>query len=503
MNVALDCPDCWFDEVGFALFRERRVAEKDKYGIGEFDHPLATATDVRRRWLTVTWSGTRTDESFFTSGPQEGHIASRYVTTMTGSGTMEKYTGAYVSTGLTVTTRHTSWSGITGEEISDETTTTTAPIPPASLTVANTNGLGWGPSTYVACPNPTTLEELPASEDSTTTRKVVLSNELTNDTLIADVFDALAAIEDWTTAGITTGSSRVLSTSNLNFRVVEERYTVRVPVFTLASIGRKKYTVRWVERFIPHVPFGSDDESGVSVTSVEVLKRGVYRPLVRIYPAEEGVDGEGAWAVAVMALDGSVASVRLLNPGFGYTGGAEVWFSEADGDDAVTAEGTVTVDTDPDSPNYGHVLSVEITNAGNYLPTLLVPQTVGSTEARVSCTMDPDGGIKAVTVDDAGANFQYFSTFLTYNITVQRKCGYYTGDIAVEFGREEADLDARFFVHMGEEEAFKRTWSGDPKSFDLEDSDTWPALIEDKVLAMPEEDGYRWVIFVEATASIS
>jgi hypothetical protein len=108
--------------------------------------------------------------------------------------------------------------------------------------------------------------------------------------------------DDWND---TAGSFADLSTDELSYTIRESRYRLRFKI-PKVNMG-KSLRASWVERFIA--------EAGVAVTSVEIYARGVYRPTVTISTSPLGTN---AAATAVMASNGTVASLSILNPGAGY-----------------------------------------------------------------------------------------------------------------------------------------------------------------------------------------
>jgi len=132
---------------------------------------------------------------------------------------------------------------------------------------------------------------------------IELSDEYTSAELKSNTVAALPAYDDdWND---TAGSLANLSTDEISYNIRESRYRLR---FKIPKVNTgKQLRASWVERFIA--------EAGVAVSSVEVYARGVYRPTVTISTSPLGTN---AAATAVMASDGTVASLSILNPGAGY-----------------------------------------------------------------------------------------------------------------------------------------------------------------------------------------
>jgi hypothetical protein len=132
---------------------------------------------------------------------------------------------------------------------------------------------------------------------------LTISNEYTTAQLKTITVAALSAYDDdWNDSA---GSFANLSTDELSYAISESRYRLRFPI-PKVNTG-KNLRASWVERFIA--------DAGVAVTSVEIYSRGVYRPTVTISTSPLGTN---AAATAVMASDGTVASLSILNPGAGY-----------------------------------------------------------------------------------------------------------------------------------------------------------------------------------------
>lgn len=240
--------------------------------------------------------------------------------------------------------------------------------------------------------------------------------------------------------------------------------------FTAPKVGNGKcYRVEIVERIVPALtrqtvaPYAVTG-GGASLSGVRIVRRGCYRPLVLVgvryeYDPESGEyveignsgGGTGLLLMPVMATDGKVASLRILNPGSGYTSAPTVWF-ENQGEEA-TATATVTIDDDPDSPNYGRVIAATVTDPGDYLPRIAISFPSSSNpadRATVAAVMDAQGGLSAVNVTNAGA--RYYPT------------------MAVISGLDGGAAPAVLSLHYGDEtmRCFKWSGTGDTKSPDYE-----------------------------------
>jgi hypothetical protein len=326
-----------------------------------------------------------------------------------------------------------------------------------------------------------------------------ISNEYTTAQLKTTTVAALSAYDDsWSE---TPNSAAYLSTDELTYAIQESRYRVRFPIPKINTA--KHLRASWLERFIP--------ETGVPITSVEVYSRGAYRPSVTItippYP------GDPAYATAVMASNGTVAGISILNPGSnyipvinfiggggtgaaaiaiinssgavtgvtitsggsGYTSAPEVFFSlpESSGvqatGTAIVSGGIVTainIGTAGDfrpkvtvraansrgttstgwvatlDPTTGQITAITGGNGGDYLPTIFITAPGGTgTSATATVTLDPQGGISAVTLVNSGTEYKG-----TPGIVILLKVAPY------------AHADLQF--HMGTETAKCAVWDG-------------------------------------------
>lgn len=200
------------------------------------------------------------------------------------------------------------------------------------------------------------------------------------------------------------------------------------------SVGCLRAT--WVER-------AQIGESGVSLTSIEVVHPGVYRPAISF----SGGGGSGATAVAVMSSTGTVSSIRILNPGSGYTSAPTVTIATAT-NGGTTATATATI-------SGGQVTSISVGTAGNYLPAISFAGG-GGTSAAASCTMDAQGGISTITLSNTGSG--------------------YTAEPSVEItAKSSGTVEGLAVVHLGTETSRCASWDKVlPEDYDPEDETTWP-----------------------------
>lgn len=271
------------------------------------------------------------------------------------------------------------------------------------------------------------------SYNGTTTGTVTetLSSEYTTSALIANAIAALPAYDDdWND---TAGSTRNVSTDELSVALRESRYRHR---FKIPKVGFGTcYRLEWVERFIA--------EAGVSLTSAEIVTRGVYRPTVTITG-----DGTGAEAVAVMASDGTVDFFRVLNPGEGYTAATVIVQAAING--GTTATGTAVL-------SGGQLASITKTASGDYLPTGALSGGGGS-GATITFTLDDTGGLATCPLGSGGSAYTSAPA-----LTITPKV---SGTTA-----------ARVDLHLGTETAKCIEWDGEvPEDYDPDDPSTYPIL---------------------------
>ena len=273
------------------------------------------------------------------------------------------------------------------------------------------------------------------------------------ETLKSNLMAALADADYSSYIPATPVSSFIIATDERSALAGDSVYKIASPI---PQDGRGTcYRAEWVERFVEKITRDPDTDEptggGASVTSIEILHRGVFRPMVTISGT-----GTGAVAVAVMSAGGAVASITILDPGTGYTEPPEITL---DGD----ATATATINADTTSPNYGQITAISVTAGGDYLPdiTLSAPAP-GGTQAEATATLDPQGGLASVSVTEAGAYYE----------TITATAG-----------------DAVLFVHYGTETGRCYKWDGvKPEDYDPEDPETYPES-EEFTLEVPEEEG--------------
>lgn len=267
---------------------------------------------------------------------------------------------------------------------------------------------------------------------------MTLSSEYTTALLKSNTVAALPSYDDdWND---TAGSFANLSADEVSYAIRESRYRLR---FKIPQVGSGKcYRISWVERFIL--------EAGVGVDSVEVYARGRYRPTVTLSAPPTG--GVQAYAVAVMSSSGTVSSIRILNPGSGYTSAPTVTVQSATGGGTSSTGWTATL-----SASGGQVATITGGSAGNYLPTLAFSGG-GGTGATATATLDAQGGIATVTLGAAGSGYTSAP-----NLTITAKV---SGAIA-------ADI----LLHLGTETPRCAVWDGDiPPGYDPDTPSTYPIL---------------------------
>jgi hypothetical protein len=234
--------------------------------------------------------------------------------------------------------------------------------------------------------------------------------------------------------------------------------------------GLRCYRVAWVERFIP--------EAGVGLTSLEIISRGVYRPAV----TATGGGGSGCLLVAVMNSAGQVASVRVLNPGSGYTSAPTIAVAAATGGGTSSTGWTATV-TDR------RVVSVSGGTAGNYLPTLTFSGGGGS-GATATAAMNDQGGLASVTLTATGSAY---ASAPALAITAKVASGV---------------TAAVIHLHLGTETAKCEVWDKTvPSGYNPTDSATWPTLPSAAPgyleIAVPASEGTTSLANVRATCDCS
>jgi len=291
---------------------------------------------------------------------------------------------------------------------------------------------------------------------------IVLSNEYTNLLLRSNAIAVLPAYDsDWND---TAGSVLNLSTDELSAAIRESRYRLRFSI-PKTNTGTN-FRATWVERFIP--------EAGTTISSVSVHSAGVYRPTVTLSAPPTG--GTQAYAIAVMSSTGTISSILILHPGFGYTSAPTVTVQAATGGGTSSTGWVATLTA-------GQVTSIGSGSAGDYRPTLAFSGGGGSS-ATATCTLDAVGGIAAVTVTAAGSAYTSEPT-----LTITPKV---TSSTA-------ADL----LIHLGTETAKCTVWDGaTPGGYAEGTPSTWPILPSAAPyyfeLAVPTSDGTTLVANLRA-----
>lgn len=229
---------------------------------------------------------------------------------------------------------------------------------------------------------------------------------------------------------------------------------------------RTDYRVRWVERFIP--------DAGVALSSIGVYSPGVYRPTVTIAaPDEPGVQ---AVAIAVMASNGAVASIHLLNHGSGYTTAPTVTVETAINGGTTSTGWTASV-------SGGRLTSISGGGGGDYLPVIsFAGGGLGTiTDAVAVPVMDSTGGIASVSLSSVGSGYSEEPTLI-----ITPKCSATAADLLIQLGTETTRCEV---------------WGGTvPPGYDEGDSDTWPTLTA-YALAVPEDQGATLVANVRAVCA--
>ena len=340
-------------------------------------------------------------------------------------------------------------------------------------TIVETDGENWGPGSEVynfsivitETTKTITGPELCSpvtNQIRSGTATEVLSDEVTAAVLRTATIAALPAYDnDWDD---TAGSYANLSSDELSLSIRESRYRLRFKI-PKTNTGLN-YRAFWVERFIA--------EAGVGITSVEVRSPGVYRPTVTLSAPPAG--GTQARAVAVMSSTGTVSSIRILNPGSGYTSAPTVTVQAATGGGTSSTGWTATL-------SGGTVSAITGGSAGDYLPTLAFSSGGGS-GATATCAMDSQGGIASVSLGAAGSGYTSEPT-----LTITAKVS----------GSTAADL----LLHLGTETARCAVWDGvTPGGYDPATPSTYP-IIGDGTnpywsLAVPSSDGTTLVANLRA-----
>lgn len=208
-----------------------------------------------------------------------------------------------------------------------------------------------------------------------------LSEEFTTDQLKSITLGSFPAYDnDWSD---TAGSFANLSTDELTYTVRQSRYRFR---FKVPRANSRSYRLSWVERFIP--------QAGTSLSSIEVISGGVYRPGIGVSAPLAG--GQSAIAVAVMTSTGGVSSIRVL--GLGDTNAPAITFSGGGGSGAAA---TAYLNSS------GQVESVVVTSGGSgytSAPTVAFSGVLTSTsQIRATGTAVVTGGrVTSITMSNVG-----------------------------------------------------------------------------------------------------
>ena len=202
--------------------------------------------------------------------------------------------------------------------------------------------------------------------------------------------------------------------------------------------GGMCYRVSWIER---------DVSSPEPIDSIEVYSAGQYRPTVTISASPSG--GIQATAIAVMASDGSVDSVQIVNAGTGYSSSPTITIEPSIGGESSATDWTASV-------SGGKVISISVGSGGDYLPEIVIDHPAGGSPSEATCTMNASGGIASVTVTVGG------SAVYEPSISVTPKIG-------------STPVPADLIAHFESETAKCQKWNGSiPGDYDKADPDTWP-----------------------------
>lgn len=202
--------------------------------------------------------------------------------------------------------------------------------------------------------------------------------------------------------------------------------------------GGKCYRVSWIEW---------DVSSPEPIDSIEVYSAGQYRPTVTISASPTG--GIQATAIAIMASDGSVDSVQIVNAGTGYISAPTITIEPSIGGESSATDWTASV-------SGGKVTSITGGSGGDYLPEIVIGHPAGGSPSEATCTMNASGGIASVTVTVGG------STVYEPAISVKPKIG-------------NTSVPADLIAHFESETAKCQKWNGSiPEDYDKTDPATWP-----------------------------
>lgn len=413
MNIAADCPDCCVCPSPIIEWDSVSVSQA-KYGFTEYG---AASTPPKRYTLELangTFSSTASSASF-------EYISAGYeISRATGiqlysAGNACKINGLLCDRLAVFVPDSASSGNCNGVAVTGRSQISSRPRSTDDCTSGLEGGDGYSAwLAYISAQSSTSKTWTGCSEGGTSgTVTVALTDEFTTADLKALAVASMAAFdEDWND---TAGTLAALSTDELTYVLRDSRYRFRVP---LHKIGTGKcYRIRWDVQAIP--------KTGVPITSLELWSRGVYRPAVTLSAPPAG--GTQARAVAVMASGGSVASIRILHPGSGYTSAPTVTVAAAiNGGTTATATASISA---------GQVTAITVGTAGNYLPQLTIGG--GGTGATATCTLDPQGGIASVSLGASGSGY---TTAPAVTIT-PRVSGAVSGDILAHAGTETSHCE--------------------------------------------------------------
>ncbi len=484
MSVASQCAECCTCPTATVEW-DSRSASLTKCGYSSFD-----GTNPNKRWLVQTGTGTFTTTYCFCPG---GGTAVFETYTLTGSGVYAPIGCACVSTVNVEYKQYDSTAfGCTGTlvtTINYPNDCSFSPLTGSTGTTVTTE------TTLITSRSDTCSGPLSAISGSYTR---TLSNEYTTADLKTNTLAALPAYDDdWND---TAGSFADLSTDELTYSIRESRYRLR---FAIPKVKTgKSFRASWVERFIA--------EAGVAVSSIEIYSRGVYRPTVTISNSPLGTN---AAATAVMASDGTVASLSILNPGAGYiplitfsggggtgaaaiaiinSSGAVTGVTITSGGSGYTSAPTVAF-TNVTAPRVratgtavvtgGVVTGINIGTAGDFRPTVTVETATsgGTTSTGWIATLATTGEVATITGGNAG---NYLPTLVfsapggsppgttaTATCTVDSQGGIatvtmgtggtkYTSAPSLTITGKAGSTAADLIVHLGTETAKCAVWDG-------------------------------------------
>jgi hypothetical protein len=287
------------------------------------------------------------------------------------------------------------------------------------------------------------------------TEATTYDDEYTDDELEEAV---VAEIGDWSGWGEGVAySSADHSTDGNSYSITETQFRIRFN----ARPPRGCYRLGWNVRAIP-------EAGGLAASSAGVFYRGVYRPTVTLSAPPDG--GIQALAVAVMSSAGGVSSIRILNPGSGYTSAPTVTVQSATGG-GINSVGWLAALAG------SQVSAIAGGTAGDYLPTGTI--SGDGTGATISFTMSPDGGIATALIGAGGSGYTDAEVEITSKVS----------------GAVEADI----LLHLAGETSGCATWDGTlPEGFDPEDTETYPFIVNEGSIPVPSEDGETKIVNVRA-----